>query len=428
MEMLQLSKRRSGGPRRGTGVGQGATGAMACFCRQTTATLLREGGLPAGPFPPGGEAAPPGLQARVDEQGPAWAGPGARQVAEAASWLAARWLPSPAPWRPDPAWLGIELPAPPMPPAASAVLLGLVQARLDCIASLGLDPAEPAAAAGLARVVATLDARLPSLQPLADDPRPWQALATLNADADAVLAAASGGALAPALAPARAPAGGPGAAQARAEAGAAMAELAPWRPLIGRVKALAPLLATARLLGLEPAQPSFGPVLAAQVRALRTLALPPLADPTLLLRVTAQLAAVARLKASFGADPRLRPFAGVQAAVRRKVAAAAALLPAPFAPPPCPPNPSSLVNAQVMALLGALTPERLSGLAWQVPARDGLALLTTVAPVAALAAQVALLGTGAVRAAPCGQDCDAARVARAATASAGTGTRAGQEG
>lgn len=345
---------------------------MGCFCRRAVLALQDQAEHGA---PPAAAGTP--------------VTPSTALVAAASDWLAARWLPAPA-WQPDLAWLDAAVPDPPMRPEALSVLTALVQAQQACAAALGADPAKAGDGPKLARIVRTLNQRGPALQALAADPRPWASLAALAAQADTVREAAAQGAFHPVQ----------------------EAPITPWRPLLARLKALAPLLAVAQLLGVDPARGDLPEALAGLVRKLRAISVPALADPGLVMRLIAQGDAVARLRRSLGADPRGAPFARVRDAVLRKVDDAAALLPQTLkadggrltGAPARQPNPGSLINGDVIKLAQALPAAALARMQWQVPAFDQFPLLTTLAPVASLAAA---LGGAVVRQAPCGPDCDA---------------------
>ena len=181
---------------------------MGCFCKQAVDALNR---------------LPPRMVEQQQEtaQEPT---PDAELIIAASQWLSARWLPA-EPWQPDPAWLDIELPPPPLPPDALAVLCAIVEAGEQCQTVLGIDPADPADFRGLTRIVATLNRRTEALRELAADDQPWSAIAALNGHADAVVAAA---------------------ATKVFEKQAGQEEdvpLTPWRPFLTQLKALAPLVA-----------------------------------------------------------------------------------------------------------------------------------------------------------------------------------------
>ena len=342
------------------------------------------------------------------------------------AWLAARWLPAPA-WNPDPAWLEIVLPELPIPPAGLSVLSGLVQARLTCTLALGIDPALPARLPALARIVVTLNRRLDLLAELAADPTPWDTLAALNDGVDIVVRALDAGLLAPPTA----------SAQLTVSADAAVAgepSIGPWRVLLAKIKALAPLIALFRALQIDPAQPGAVALLAEQVRLLRAITLPPIAQPLVLFQLINRFSAILRLQTSLGADPRTVPFSRVQLAVQRKVDALALRLPASLrladgvvlGLPPRQPNPSLLLNPATIAHAQAIPFAMMEQLRWQVPEFQQLALLTTAAPLMSLVQLLRQLGIDPVMAAPCGGGCDAgtARDTQPATTMPGSGTGA----
>jgi len=356
---------------------------MGCFCRNR---------LPA---PTGADGQRPG------DDGPA---PEHPVLAAVGGWLAARWLPAPA-WHPEPDWLEHDWPDPPMPPAASAVLLGLVTAQAACRAVLRADPAEPVEAARLARIVDTLNRRTAQLQALDEDRRPWEALAGLNDQVDTVRRAVAARVFDEVQHEGAPHEGAPHEG----------VPLAPWRTMVAQVKALAPMVAVGQVQKLDFTDPRAVDALAATVRQLRRVTLPELQDAPLLLRLIARTDAVARLRASLGADPRPHPFARVRAAVERRAQEAAALLPAAVrieggslaGMPLRQPNPGLLVNAETVRAARTLTPDVLDRLRWQVPDYQDLPLLTVGATVAALARAMASLGENPVQQQPCDAGCDA---------------------
>ena len=357
---------------------------MSCFCRNK---------LPL-PVPEPVSASVPSVG--VDLGGKPVLG---NPVLDAVSgWLAERWLPAPA-WNPEPDWLELDWPDPPMPPSALAVLLGLVTAQASCLAVLSVDPAVTVDVARLARIVVTLNRRIPQLQALDEDWRPWEALATLNGQVDAVRLSLSAGLF-------------DGTRHVDVP-------LAPWRTMVAQVKALAPLVAIGQLQKLDFGDPRAADTLAGTVRKLRCVALPELADPALLLRLISRMDAVARLRDSLGADPRAYPFARVQAAVERRVQETLALLPeairieggALAGMPVRQPNPGLLINAETVRMARTLTPDVLDRLRWQVPNYQDLPLLTVGATVSALVRAMASLGENPVQQQPCGTACDAGPLA-----------------
>ena len=354
---------------------------MGCFCMEAVQSLQDD----EEPAEPEKEQPPP-----EDET-----------VAAVGNWLAARWLPA-LEWTPDPEWLEAKVPDPPMPPEALGVLIGLVQA---CQAGqmMQLDLTEPEQAPKLARIVGTLNRRMQDVAWVEQDTRPWDKVAALNDQADSVRAAVVQGVF-------------PEQPEAEPEP-----PIAPWRPLIVKVKALTPLLAVGQMLGLDLADVEAPEQLAKLVRNLRRVRLPPLENPVLVLRVIARLNAIARIKASFGADPRRVPFERVVSALERKMEAVRQMLPEQVqledgqlvGMPPKQPNPSQLINADILEAAQKIKPRTLEQLDWRPPPSDQLDLLTTGAPVMTLARLMATLGTPPVRTGPCGRQCDAAAVARA---------------
>ncbi len=364
---------------------------MGCFCKQAVLAMQ--------PAPRPAAAAGPqtgaGIEDELDTQGEQDDDPRittARQrVATAASWLAARWLPAP-PWQPDPAWQDIELPDPPMPPEGLAVILGLIQAQQDCQRDLGLDPTEPTQIAKLARIIATLNRRTPELAEQAEvaEVTPWEVLSNQCEQADRVSQAARSGVFSPN--PAEEP-----------------TPITPWRPLLAKMKALAPLIAIGQVPGLDFGSASMPEQLAERLRKLRAIALPPLDNPAVAYRTIARFDAIARLQRSLGADPRSVPFSRVKAAVDRRSAAAAASLPLGD-PPPQPPNPGLLVTPDTIAAATAIPPATLDRLRWQPPRFDQFTVLTTLVPVAKLVNVLRGCGIEAVRQSPCDSGCDAGRL------------------
>src|SRR5207302_1831223 len=75
------------------------------------------------------------------------------------AWLNERCLPA-LPWQPEPAWLGLQLPALQLSAQAVATISALAQLRAQVQAQFGLDLLLPAHATALARIVATMNARL----------------------------------------------------------------------------------------------------------------------------------------------------------------------------------------------------------------------------------------------------------------------------
>ncbi len=403
---------------------------MGCFCRQAVEALSASGSAQVGATLAANGSIAVAASAQVGVTLPAVDA----AIPAIAAWLAARLLPAPA-WAPDPAWLEVTLPDAPMPPAALGVLVSLVQACKSALDELGLNLAHPGGAVPLARIIGTLNRRSGGLDVLLQDARPWEALATLNAQIDTVADALAKGcvtassALSPSLsavagtgvgaaAELQAGAGLPGSAGLAMSAGAPHGPpLAPWRPLIRQIRALAPLISIGQMLNLDFGAPDAAERLTQLIRNLRAIVLPPLENTTLILRAVARMDAVARLRVSFGVDPRLAPFERVVRAVERKALTVRQALPTALrvvdgrllGMAERPPNPSLLLNAATLAIACRIVPDQMR---WNPPPYAHFALLTAGVPAMALNRAMAALGTAPILAAPCGHGCDAGSVAR----------------
>lgn len=377
---------------------------MGCFCQETVRALRPDHALEQPKDQSKDQPAP----TDPDDVIPA-----------VSDWLAARWLPAPA-WEPDPEWIETELPDPPMEPAALSVIIGMIQAQQACETHMAVDATDPDQVSKLARIVGTLNRRMDDLAWIEEDATPWQSLAARNDQIDTVRAAVEQGVFAPPPDEKEPP-------------------FAPWRPLFAKLKALAPLVAVAQLLKLDFSETAAPDRLAEKVRALRQVKLPKLENPMRVMRVIARAQAITRLRDSLGADPLEHPWARLEAAVERKAAAVAERLPEnlrvqqgkPIGLAPRQPNPSQIINADMLRLAEKISPEALTRLQWRVPSYDQIDLLTTAAPVATLARLMHVMGQNPIRATPCGRDCDAGAVARelaAPTGARGNGTGAGPVG
>jgi hypothetical protein len=360
---------------------------MACFCLQTMSTLL-----PAlqqaskVPLPEPEEPHPELAQGQTPAP-----------LRDVANWLTARGLPAP-PWAPNPDWLQqpVPVPVPVLEPPAMATLLGLAQLGQMLTAS-GIDPvAQPMA---LTRLVATLNARLPDLDP--PDPVPWQELAALNHAADQVREAVEQGLLNPS----------PELVQAYAEpAGQPMRR---WLPFLRQIRALVPLIAVPLQFGLDPEEPELPAQLAQRLKPLRSLTLPPVADLPKILSLTSLFSAVAQLQESLGADPLEVGLATVRDQVQSKIAALPPLpqlddLPSPAVLPYCP---TRFAPRAVVAAALAPGMQTLAATNWQVPA--ALPALTGL-PVLSFITQLRrVLPQPPVQLSPCRTGCDSARIMRA---------------
>jgi hypothetical protein len=372
---------------------------MGCFCRATVAVLASH--LPA-------LNAAPVTAAPMDQPDGAAPHAGAETAMALAHWLAARGLPA-EPWRPDPAWLEHPPPTPLLPVGAIATISALAHLRAQVLAQFGLDLLVEAQARGLARIVATMNARLgPELNarmgaPAAINPLGWTRLATLNSAIDQVRDSLQQGVLTPQ----------PEQTQAMTTPGGV--PIGRWGALLRPLRLLAPLIAASRQLD---ASVSDAARMAAALKVLARISLPPLAVPELMANLGAALSATAALQASLGLAPLQVGLAEVRARVHAKLDTlltalsnrlghdlTAARMLAKL--PKLPVVPGSLATADVVRLASQAQP--LASLSWQVPAN--LPVVQIGLSTCALAAQMqAALGVQAVLPAPCRAGCDAARL------------------
>ncbi len=375
---------------------------MGCFCVQSVEALVQDD-----QYDPAAAEADPEINDEV--------------VPAIYTWLSSNLLPAPD-WAPDPAWLEIDLedlPDPPMPPEALSVIITLVQAYHAAQDDLGLDLTDPDDTDRLTRIVGTLNRRMPLFEAMVQDTRPWEQVALYNDQLDLVRVALETGLI-------------PEAGEQEVEQGP---PVGPYKPLIRKLRALAPLIAAGQLLKIDYAEPDATETLAKLVRTLRKINLPPLDDTVLVLRTIARVGAVARLRQSFGADPRAVPFERVTRALDRKAADVQQILPETvrvaagqlLGMPRREPNPSQWVNADIIARAQTLQPDQMR---WQPPPFDQFDLLTVGAPVMTLSRVMSTLTPQPIRSSPCGYTCDAGAVGRSAspgaTASPGSGTGAGR--
>lgn len=365
---------------------------MGCFCHRSVSGLqevLRR------------------LTPDHDPESPPATPVGADSVTAAAARLAARDLPAP-PWQPEPAWLDADLPTPTLTAGAIATLSGFATLRAQTRDAFGIDPLQPDQARPLARAIATLHARLAALAeagPPVPDPAPWQRLADAAAAAERVRQAATLGLLAP------------GPAQQAAYAQPAGRPMRHWLPLLRRVRALAPLIATSRQLDLPEDDPAALPQrLAGAMRQLRSLPLAPPPPPSAA-RLMALFSAAQRLRESTGIDPVAVGQAATAEEVASRTAVAAALLRRHGGDAPdLPWCPTRLASAEVITAAAAPATRAIAGITWQVPSAASLPALHNALAAGTLARQAtALLGGSPMRTAPCGSTCDAARLLRAGT-------------
>ena len=371
---------------------------MGCFCRMTMTPLASE-------LSKLRKAAP----AETDKTEPDKAEQAATEkVTALADWLAARGLPA-APWKPDPAWRALRLPTPQMSPAALTTISGLTHLRAEALRQCGTDLLDPTQAEAFRRVVATMNERFRKQPPPPVDPRDWTQLARQNDTADRLAQAMKEGLLKPT----------PQQQQEYNEpAGVPMRE---WGGLLRPLRQLAPLIAAARQLDADEEDPAQ---LAEGLRKLSRVKLPPLAEPERMEELGRVLSAAQRLRTSLGEDTLEQGLAAVRERVRKKVAALARALERDY--PGAADEPVEHMLARLPKLAVTPTPlatpavveaarkmEKLAAVTWKVPedmplVREGLATSRLIEHMKTA------LGNSPVRATPCGSQCDAAALLRAA--------------
>ena len=299
-------------------------------------------------------------------------------------------------------------PAPPPRPLAVPTLrlglaaIGTISALADLRASaqqqFGIDLLAAGQSTALARIVATLNARSSALASKPHDASAWVRLAALNGAIDHVRSA---------------PAATPGTTAAKSTT---------LHPDTAKLAGPAVLAAAVARLNVDSSADAPSQ-LAAALRTLRAIALPPLADPKLVARLTAGLSALAQLRDSLGVDPLNTGFAAVAQIVSARLDAAAKQASTAAVRRPTQSAAQTALKASLQASekASANMSQQIAALAsinWQVPRVTALAAITVGLPVCTLAAQLkAALGIAAVRSTPCGPTCDAARLARALAAS-----------
>ena len=357
---------------------------MGCFCHSTVSAMQQV------------------LQQADDAPPPAQRGPAAQAVTAAARHLAARALPAP-PWQPDAEWLDEPLPEPQTDPAGVATLSALATLRHQAQEQLGIDPLQPAQAKPFRRIVATLNARLTELASTKpSDPAPWQQLAEQSEAAEQVRQAAESGML------------DPSPEQHEAYTRPAGRPMRQWLPLLRQVRALAPLIAATTYLGENLDDPADLPArLAAAVRPLRSLALPPLADAFAAGQLLALLSALDRLQRSLGTSPLQLGGREARALVDQQVAEAARVLPQQPSQNELPYCPSTFAPAAVVEAMRSPAAVQLAAIRWNVPSISELPVLHSGLLATALAqAMTSILPQPPVRQTPCAAGCDAARIMR----------------
>ncbi len=378
---------------------------MSCFCRKAVTELERRAAQLEGTPPNGGALT--GSASPV-QTSPVQTGT-ASTVRQLSHWLAASAQPAP-PWQPQPEWRDLRLPMPKLSEPAVNTISTLVHLHMMTRAQFGIDLLQPGQAVKLARVVATLNHRLagsPVLQTL--DPRRLVQLASHNDALDHVRAADRLGLLKPVP------------EQQAAMAAPGGVPLRQWAPLLAPLRRLAPLLAAARQLGVPVDDTA---PLAAALRELARLTLPALTEADTLHRLCTALSAVRRLRDSLGLDPLTQDFHALEEKVQQKGRVLAQIIaqklgPQALAMPPerlaeilpkLPMAPGALANEPTVAL--AQQADKLAEVEWKVP--DHLPAVPAGLMTCTFTAQLTALGLSAVQEAPCGQECDAAALMRAA--------------
>jgi hypothetical protein len=379
---------------------------MSCFCHRTIAPLQVQLSLLA--------AADLALAVPVSPR-QALAEALARELAQA---LAALGLPA-APWQPDPAWLDQPLPQVRLSATALATVSAFAQLRAQALAQFGLDLLVPAQAVAMARIVATLNARLAALPP---PPVP----------AELIRLAALAEAIAQVTIAIQAHLLDPLPALTQAYANPAGSPMSAWHALLAALRSLVPLIAASSQLGLTM-DASFAAQLAVALRTLRAISLPPIRFSAMA-QLAASLSAVARLRQSLGIDPLQAGMAAVRAQIAARLAAMIGLLPPAYRTalarpgllsdaelvralrsllPKLPFCPSQLATPAVMAAALKVDAAAVAAIDWQVPALSAVPVLQIGLPTCMVAAQVqASVSVQAVLPAPCGSGCDAARIMR----------------
>lgn len=376
---------------------------MGCFCRLTMAPLAAQLEKLSQGTPP--EDTPVAEPTAAQQQA-------ANKVAAVSNWLAARGLPA-APWRPDPAWRQVQLPTPKMTPGALATISGLLHLRAQALSQAGTDLLDPGQAEAFRRVIATMNQRLRQAPPPDVDTQQFTSLAQQNDDADQVAEALKSGLLEPSP---------ENDGLYNSPAGVPMRD---WGGLLRPLRQLAPLIAAVRHLGADEEDPE---PLADALRKLARVKLPKLEQPERLRQLVRALSARQRLQDSLG-DALLQkgPAAMLQKIQQKQAALAQALgeetpeqvvrkLPRRAVTPTTLATPAVVQAAQRMQKLAAVT--------WKVPENlplvdEGLAACHAIGQIARA------LASSPIRPAPCGSQCDAAALLRAANAATGQGAADG---
>lgn len=343
-------------------------------------------------------------------------------AAELSQWLAQRDLPAP-PWTPDPHWLQTPLPQMHMTPHQAVTISVLAQLRAQAQTQLGINLLQPAQATAFARVMTTLKARLAVL---AQNPavaqlsvHHWVKLASLQDAVTRVETAAQSGTFTP------------NPSQLAALQNPGGQSMAQWEPLVQQLRALAPMIAAHRQLGIPATDTAQ---LGATLRSLTQLNLPKLsqAESAVMHRLTSAMSASQRLKSALGIDPAQAGYKAAAAAVQVKLHAMLKLVAAQLGVrlqgatpeaalaalqarlPAVPPQPGNLATAHTIK--AALESKALAALEWKVPEGGHPAAAGGLPALHFAASLQQTLGIAPVAARPCGTGCDAARLMAAASA------------
>ncbi len=326
------------------------------------------------------------------------------------AYLSAAGLPA-SPWTPEAGWLSLPLPQLKLSMQAVATISAMASLRAQVLAQLGIDLLVPGQAMAMARIVATLNARLSAMASI--NPLGWLQLARLNAAIDQVNLALSLGLLLPSpsmMLSLTVPGGIP---------------MPRWGNFLALLLALCPMIAATAQLNVSL---SATAQLAAALRVLAKLQLPALAAPELMASLTAALSAVASLSASLGVSPLSLGFPAIQLRVQARLAALMSTLSAHFGVSLTMPNllalllsllpklplvPTTFATSAVVS--AAMQAQAMASLNWQVPL--SIPAVQIGLPVCAFTASLqAALGITAVLPSPCGSGCDAAKLMRALAA------------
>ncbi len=376
--------------------GEGA--AMSCYCYQTMQAAAQD-------------------MAALAESEPQQPISGAPLLRALSDWMGVRALPAPA-WQPDPAWLDRPLPVMPLSADAMATISALGQLQAEAQDCLGLDLTDPAQERAFARVVATAQARAQSLVESGLDPGTLSQLAATQYAADQTAAAVEQNVLP--------------VPPDRVQAAAAL-PMQTWQPWLRTLRTLAPLIAVAHQLGIDLSGDFTAP-LSAKLRTLRAIGLPPppQAAQAATGRATSALAALAQLRDALGVDPLKAGMPMLQSLVAARARSAlenladatgsspeklAALVPAQVVArlPALPYCPTSFATPAVVQAAHAINPDALARMTWTIPPASSLAAITAGLPVIAFACRYqAATGQRPARPTPCGGQCDAAGLTKAA--------------